>query len=247
MAFEIAPDEFAAMTSQDDIYAALLFEGTKDNIKTRLRVVHLALGRPDFFFDVTDICAATLRSFLAVNEVDAKWATRALIVEEMCRGKCLKQVFTSPVKARVQPAVLLAFPPGGPGPLGTPTQQAAPATPPGVGGLPPALSPGGVTQALSGSAAIVPFGKVSGGMKLDVIVNPSLKSDLVAMADEEICDRFTRYQLRMGAPPDPDHEPTSDQLSAVNQLIKLRVAPFVDFLLFGPHQKRFLFRSTFQN
>ena len=40
--------------------------------------------------------------------------------------------------------------------------------------------------------------------------------------------------------PHEDQEPTPDQLSAVHQLIRAGVPPYVDFSLFGPHGRRML-------
>jgi hypothetical protein len=83
-----------------------------------------------------------------------------------------------------------------------------------------------------------------GGMKLDILVNPSLKADLISMDKPVISSLFEKYIKDMGAPPDTNHEPTGDQLSAVKQLITSNHAPYVDFALFGPHQHRFLKKLT---
>jgi len=78
------------------------------------------------------------------------------------------------------------------------------------------------------------------GLKMDVLVNPVNKSNLNKLTDIEVSDMFEKYSSSMGAAPAQDCEPTSEQLSAVNQLIQGGEAPYVDFSIFGPYGRRFL-------
>ncbi len=56
---------------------------------------------------------------------------------------------------------------------------------------------------------------------------------------------FSDFESIMGEAPHEDVEPTSEQLSAVHQLVKADMAPYVDFSLFGPHGKRLLKKLTY--
>ena len=51
---------------------------------------------------------------------------------------------------------------------------------------------------------------------------------------------FATYRKERGEYPHEDHEPTPDQLAAVQQLISAEAAPYVDFSLFGPHGRRLM-------
>jgi hypothetical protein len=75
---------------------------------------------------------------------------------------------------------------------------------------------------------------------MDVLVNPVNKANLTKLTDIEVSDMFEKYAATMGAAPAQDCEPTSEQLSAVNQLIQGGEAPYVDFSIFGPYGRRFL-------
>ena len=50
---------------------------------------------------------------------------------------------------------------------------------------------------------------------------------------------------RRGAYPAEDAEPTSDQLSAVRQVVAADAPPYADFAIFGPHGKRLLRKLMF--
>ena len=45
--------------------------------------------------------------------------------------------------------------------------------------------------------------------------------------------------------PHPEIEPTQDQLSAIHQLVKNGITPYVDFSIFGAHGRRLLRKLTF--
>jgi hypothetical protein len=72
---------------------------------------------------------------------------------------------------------------------------------------------------------------------VDVLVNPVNKSNLTKLSDVDIAIMFDRYTILMGAAPAPESEPSSEQLSAVNQLIVGGKAPYVDFSIWTLWQK----------
>jgi hypothetical protein len=79
-----------------------------------------------------------------------------------------------------------------------------------------------------------------------VLVNPSNKSNLAKLSDIDIAVMFDRYTMTMGAAPAPELEPSSEQLSAVNQLIVGGDSPYVDFSIFVPFGRRFLKKLSMQ-
>ena len=84
------------------------------------------------------------------------------------------------------------------------------------------------------------------GLRLDVLVNPSNKSNLAKLSDIDIAVMFDRYTMMMGAAPAPELEPSSEQPSAVNQLIVGGDSPYVDFSIFVPFGRRFLKKLSMQ-
>ncbi len=99
-----------------------------------------------------------------------------------------------------------------------------------AGGFPPGPPPPGTAMVVANVS----------GLKLDVLVNPVNKSSLAKLSDTEVSDMFEKYAAAMGAAPAQECEPTSEQLSAVNQLIVGGESPYVDFSIFGPYGRRFL-------
>ena len=81
---------------------------------------------------------------------------------------------------------------------------------------------------------------------MDVLVNPVNKSILTKLYDIDIAIVFDKDAIMMGAAPAPESEPSSEQLSAVNQLITGGDAPYVDFSIFGPLGRRFLKKLSMQ-
>ena len=75
-------------------------------------------------------------------------------------------------------------------------------------------------------------------VKLSTLVDGTLEADLVPLPTTTVHDLFARYARERGALPHEDHEPTPDQLAAVQQLLASDVPPYVDFSIFGPHGKR---------
>ena len=77
-------------------------------------------------------------------------------------------------------------------------------------------------------------------MKLDIIVNPSLKTTLVKLDEDTIRTMFENYANVMGSAPADHEEPTSEQLSGVDQLVSSGNVPYIDLAIFGPHGSRFI-------
>ena len=77
-------------------------------------------------------------------------------------------------------------------------------------------------------------------MKLDIIVNPSLKTTLVKLDEDTIRTMFENYANVMGSAPADHEEPTSEQLSGVYQLVSSGNVPYIDLAMFGPHGSRFI-------
>jgi len=84
-------------------------------------------------------------------------------------------------------------------------------------------------------------------LKLSVILDPSLDSELVRVSQAKVRTMFTKYLKIRGAEPSEDIEPTVEQISAVNQVIEGDLVPYADFALFGPHGKRLLQKLTLVN
>ena len=82
-------------------------------------------------------------------------------------------------------------------------------------------------------------------LKLNNVIDQCLDGEVVNMSPAATRRLFEKYEMQRGAQPHPDVEPTSEQLSAVSQLISDDVVPYVDFGIFVPYGKRALRRLTF--
>ena len=81
-------------------------------------------------------------------------------------------------------------------------------------------------------------------LKLSVIIDSSLDSELARLPQARARQMFTDYLAVRGAEPSEDVEPTVEQISAVNQVLEADLVPYADFALFGPHGKRLLQKLT---
>jgi len=97
----------------------------------------------------------------------------------------------------------------------------------------------GTTLAIPGAAA-PPLPLAEARIKLSVLVDPAMDSELVRLPGLEIRIMYDKYVSTRGAEPSEDIDPTTEQLSAVKQILDAGLAPYVDFALFGPYGKRFL-------
>ena len=71
-------------------------------------------------------------------------------------------------------------------------------------------------------------------VKLSSIVDPSAEADVVLLSGDVVRDMFDRYRADHGSLPREDAEPTSEQLSALQQLAQAKAAPYVDFVVRRP-------------
>jgi hypothetical protein len=103
---------------------------------------------------------------------------------------------------------------------------------PAIGVDGPAIAPAGAGHSLK-------------KIKLSSLVDVTAEAELILLDPITLRTMFGDYETMMGEAPHEDVEPTSEQLSAVHQLVKADLAPYVDFSLFGPHGKRLLKKLTY--
>ena len=82
-------------------------------------------------------------------------------------------------------------------------------------------------------------------LKLSSVVDQTLDAEVQPLSTQEVNDMYTTYRTRYGDDPNPDCEPTADQLSAVKQLVSSGNNPYIDFAVYGPHGLRLLRKLTF--
>jgi hypothetical protein len=99
----------------------------------------------------------------------------------------------------------------------------------------PQLSVAG-SGAPSASSANAPGGGRS--IRLSHIIDPSLDAVLVSLASTDIRKMLSSYSALRGDAPSEEIEPTSDQISAVHQLLACDAVPYADFAVWGPYGKR---------
>jgi len=84
-------------------------------------------------------------------------------------------------------------------------------------------------------------------LKMSSLVDVTADSECSALSNEKVNEMFAHYQATRGDLPHQDIEPTTDQLSAIHQLLATGAPPYVDFSIFGPHGRRFIRKMTFQS
>ena len=84
-------------------------------------------------------------------------------------------------------------------------------------------------------------------LKLSSIVDPTLDAEIIHVGQEEIAEMFSKYKAKYGDVPSADVEPSSDQISAIKQLLSSGGLPYIDMSIFGPHAIRALRRSVFSS
>lgn len=82
-------------------------------------------------------------------------------------------------------------------------------------------------------------------LKLSAVVDQTLDAEVQPLGTQEINDMYSTYRTRYGDDPNPDCEPTADQLSAVRQLVASGNNPYIDYAVYGPHGLRLLRKLTF--
>jgi len=107
--------------------------------------------------------------------------------------------------------------------------------------------PSTTTLAISGAAAAPPIPVAEPRLKLSVLIDSTMDSELVRLPGLQIRAMYTEYARTRGAEPTEDIEPTTEQISAVKQILDADLVPYADFALFGPYGKRFLQKLTLVN
>ena len=91
-------------------------------------------------------------------------------------------------------------------------------------------------------------GTLTRKLKLSSIIDPTtLDAEIIQMSQDEVTEAYKRYRTKFGDHPSPDVEPSIDQLSALNQLIKSSELPYTDFSIYRPHGLRTLRRAVFSS
>jgi hypothetical protein len=82
-------------------------------------------------------------------------------------------------------------------------------------------------------------------LKLSIILDPSLDSDLIRLPHSQVRGLFNAYAKNRGAEPAEDVEPTVEQISAVAQVVASDLVPYADFALLGPHGRRLVGKLSY--
>ena len=82
-------------------------------------------------------------------------------------------------------------------------------------------------------------------IKLSSVIDPCLDIETSVITPNIISDMFIRFKNLYGKEPGPEHEPTVEQLTGVNDLIQSGANPYVDFAIFGPFGRRSSRKLTF--
>ena len=113
-------------------------------------------------------------------------------------------------------------------------------------GLAPGDTPLPTAPPTTGTGATAASPSAEGrNVKLSSVLDQTLDVALVPIAAADIRVLFADYKNRRGAYPAEDAEPTSDQLSAIKQVVRADAPPYADFSIFGPHGKRLLRKLMF--
>lgn len=112
----------------------------------------------------------------------------------------------------------------------------SPGVAPPVGAAPTASPPAGIATSPS-----------SRKLKLSAVLDQTLDAEVIPLGPEEIAKMFESYRVRFGDDPNPDSEPTGDQISGLRQVLSSGSVPYIDFAIFGPHGLRLLRRLTFSS
>ena len=132
--------------------------------------------------------------------------------------------------------------------LGLPAIEVSSGLPPlgTVGFGPEPATQGDALASQGGTSALgKPTVSTEPRLKLSVILDPSLDSELVRMPLNIIRNLFTTYEKVRGAEPAEDVEPTVEQISAVNQVLQADLIPYADFALLGPYGRRLVGKLSY--
>ena len=98
--------------------------------------------------------------------------------------------------------------------------------------------------ALTGSQGTAPP-PVTKVVKMSEVIDQTNDTPIVALSSARVRKLYSDYEDRMGLEPNPDAEPSSDQLAALWMLLGAGTIPYADFSIWGPHQVRMLKKLTF--
>eukprot|EP00435_Cladocopium_sp_Y103_P030761 s851_g7.t1 len=111
----------------------------------------------------------------------------------------------------------------------------------------PGVTRPGINTAPSQSSSPVSKGSPTRKIKLSVVIDPTLDSEVVQLGQSAVTAMYSKYKQRFGDHPSPEVEPSIDQLSALAQLIKAGATPYVDMSIWGPHALRTLRKAVFKS
>ena len=213
-------DELNAMATLGEVAA---WAGTNGELDAALME---ALGKPTKLRDIAFINRSVWDRTVGALTILAQAATdtsaevrRGLTPTEDSRVEIFRRVCL----------LRLGIQPDRPGASGLPALPVVPTGPgkaPSVGGVAPAGSP---TRKL----------------KLSSVVDPTLDAEIIHMEATEVELLYSQYRAKYGAVPSQDVDPTSDQLSGLQQLLKAGASPYVDLSIWGPFGLRSLRKQVF--
>ena len=82
-------------------------------------------------------------------------------------------------------------------------------------------------------------------VKMSEVIDQTNDTPIVPLSGPHIRQLYTDYENKMGLEPNPDAEPSNDQLSALWMLLAAGLIPYADFSVWGPHQVWMLKKMTF--
>ena len=103
-------------------------------------------------------------------------------------------------------------------------------------------APGAGTASLP--AAMTPTASTL-DLELSSVIDQSLKGKVSIMEPAAVRKMLAEYKRKRGAYPHPDCEPTVEQLSALDQILKADQVPYVDKAVWGPNGRRLLRKMLF--
>ena len=81
--------------------------------------------------------------------------------------------------------------------------------------------------------------------KLKDIIDTDRSEELTCLGNSELDVFYDRYVELCHDSPEPDEEPTADQLTALSYVLKSKFAPYVNFACWGPQQAKLTYGAKF--
>ena len=82
-------------------------------------------------------------------------------------------------------------------------------------------------------------------LKLSSVIDPTLDAEILQLEQSEVARMYSTYKAKFGDHPSQEVEPSADQLSGINQMLRSGALPYCDFSVFGPHGLRQLRKAVF--